>query len=582
MTNDGYKPEYDEKAFALAFAEWTNARIADYFGIDLIRFRQWERNHPSFDDALLNARELIDDYDHEVADGFDYRQVNRNKGVGGSDGFDYHVDPSASSNGAGTLASPYTCAQITALSGSVANKKIGLKAGTTGDGTILNPMIELSDNGVTIDKYGVGANPILDTGFQISGAWSSLGSNKWRWTGTQVSNSKASGNILKDGVPMALVQNTAGLTTAGQALVTAWGWNSTGISATTTFTVDIFSTVDPTSDGHVYRYSKYLYGIHLTGTGVTVQNVTSKLPLHQDGAVVCSGTGAHVWNNVRVEQGSRHNSLCGGSLASVGFFSYGGANAQENANPSGIEFFNTGGISALTVAMTSPTFDGAGLPSGAFTNTAIGAHDSGSGKLLSLTLTSPTFQGKTDGPSLCATTLTMTGVVCTSVRQLLPQDLATCTVNITGMTGSIDRLIKNSNGSGTVTLNTKKMTVTATLGDISDFVHAFVGAYNSGKINWNSGTNGDATQGDHITGAGASGDFDVLQYVANVTNSYSRYNATIDGVNWDKLDGLDAGIGTIAAANNNYPIVNFSASFSDYNMAAWKTLTGQEAGSVAA
>lgn len=90
MTNDGYKPEYAEKAFALAFAEWTNARIADYFGIDLTRFRQWERNHQAFDDALDRARSMLDDYDKEVAEGFDYRHPKRggggdslNTGVGG-------------------------------------------------------------------------------------------------------------------------------------------------------------------------------------------------------------------------------------------------------------------------------------------------------------------------------------------------------------------------------------------------------------------------------------------------------------------------------------------------------------------
>lgn len=80
MTNDGYKPEYAEKAFALAFAEWTNARIADYFGIDLTRFRLWERNHQAFDDALDRARSMLDDYDKEVAEGFDYRHPKRGGG----------------------------------------------------------------------------------------------------------------------------------------------------------------------------------------------------------------------------------------------------------------------------------------------------------------------------------------------------------------------------------------------------------------------------------------------------------------------------------------------------------------------
>ncbi|MEQ1770387.1 MAG: hypothetical protein ABL879_11160, partial [Devosia sp.] len=148
--------------------------------------------------------------------------------------FDLFVSDLAAGGGNGSYANPYLPTELTALATLPAGTRVGIRAGGAFLAANFNPLLSIGGNGLQFGPYGDGDKPLFLLRAPISGAWASLGSNLWRWSGTQANNIKMSGNVFRDGVPMQLVQNSGGLDAAGKALVTAWGWGGTGITATGT------------------------------------------------------------------------------------------------------------------------------------------------------------------------------------------------------------------------------------------------------------------------------------------------------------------------------------------------------------
>ena len=290
------------------------------------------------------------------------------QGVG--DVFDYYVDPSTAVSGTGIVASPYTVAQLNALSGSIANKRIGLKSGTSITADTLNPTITLTDNGLYVGVYGYGTAPTIDLRKTISGAWTSLGGNLWRHSGTQVSDGSASGNVFRNGIPMKLVQTTPAAD--GEAVVAVWNWSGVrGVTSTTSFSVDIYSVADPTSDGYTYTYSSSTYAIQLSGNDCTIAGksgalITAKGPLHQGGAFRLTGS-RPVIRFTRVEHASRHAILVGPNALvednqfydinraslTIATIRVQGLNCIANRNVSGTQGYPA---SAVTSGNTAPNY----------------------------------------------------------------------------------------------------------------------------------------------------------------------------------------------------------------------------------
>ncbi len=77
--DDGsFKPEFLDQAKTLAHLGATDAEIADFFGIDRIKFYQWRHTRPDFRQAVMHGREGPDDRVErslfEMAGGYDYME----------------------------------------------------------------------------------------------------------------------------------------------------------------------------------------------------------------------------------------------------------------------------------------------------------------------------------------------------------------------------------------------------------------------------------------------------------------------------------------------------------------------------
>lgn len=378
--------------------------------------------------------------------------------------YDYYVSSSATGSGDGSRSNPFTPAQISALSGAVAGKRIGIERGSYFGGAASSPTIALSDAGVSIGLYGVGSSPVFDCSAQISGAWTSLGSNKWRWTGTQEASGSGSGNVFRDGVPMVLVQNSASLTSDGQALVLAWGWNGTGISATTTFTVDIYSTVDPATDGHVYSYSRWLNAILLTGDRCTISGspdalIVGRRSLHQGGAFMLRDSA--VLNYIRAEHGSRHAIYVGVNFKINNSQFVGGRNRQEFGGfdhiVSNKSLFSNGDGGVIT----NCTFEGGSyLAPGLDNCVSFLAHDTPGNTLTTVVFDQCAFSSGIGICARAASTVSILSPTLNAAGRLIAEATGDMIWTITGARGTCAGLWRTNAASGAQTLNTSDCDVT--------------------------------------------------------------------------------------------------------------------------
>lgn len=184
----------------------------------------------------------------------------------GAGGFDYYWSGSAAGGGDGSVASPWTAAEVTAKPANFfAGKRLGMLP-STNDAANGNTAITRADASIYLGaSNSLGnetdnslADHITDCSAPLTGTWSNVATNIWQITVTQISDGSASGNILHNGVPGQIVQNRAALTsgaTAGLYFVAAWGWQGVaGITSTTSLVIETYSTVDPSGDGITRRY----------------------------------------------------------------------------------------------------------------------------------------------------------------------------------------------------------------------------------------------------------------------------------------------------------------------------------------
>ena len=494
-------------------------------------------------------------------------------GRGSGEVFDYYVDPSTTSSGAGTIASPYTVAQLNALSGSIANKRIGLKNGSWVTADTLNPTIALSDNALYVGVYGPGAGVTIDLRKTISGAWTSLGSNLWRHTGTQVSDGSASGNVFRNGIPMKLVQTTPAAD--GEAVVAVWNWQGVrGVTSTTSFSVDIYSVADPTSDGYTYTYSSSTYAIQLSGNNCTIAGksgalITAKGSLHQGGAFRLTGASPTI-RYARVEHGSRHAILVGPNALVEDCQFYGGRNRQENGAFDHVVCNTTafGGSDTLTLRRNSYSTD-TYMVAGSDTCAPFYSHDSGSGRLLTCTSESETFGAYMAGISPRATTTTVTSPVYSSAWGMVEEGADTATISFIGATGTVGRILSINNGAGTLTFNTTSCTLTLTGSRFTGAQHFQINQQNGGGVLvWNS-TN------DVLTNSDGTGSLRYVTFVAKLTLTVN--GSSFPGT-WDKMYACQTTL-VFAGNNNNYKSGKDSFETPAGNkttLALWKTYVSPE------
>lgn len=491
--------------------------------------------------------------------------------------FDFYVDQSATSNGAGTKASPFTAAQMTALSGTISGKRIGIKRGTDSAGAV-KPTITLTDNYLIVGLYGSGAGPIFDLRKTITGSWTNVGTNLWSNTWTQESDGSASGNIFRNDIPMKLVQTTPAAD--GEAVVAVWNWSGVrGITATTSGSVTIYSTVDPTGDGYTYKASAWLYGLNLSGNNVRVEGapsalITTKGSLHQGGGHRYTGTGNTI-RYVRGEHGSRHCMIVGANAVIEDSQFYGGRNRQENGAADHIVCNQTAFAGTETAVIRRTTFAGdTYLVAGEDSLSPFYSHDNGSGALLTATIEDCTFGSRMAGIAPRAQTTTVTRPVYSSAWEMVTEGADTATISFTSATGTVGRMLAINNGSGTLTFNTTSCVLTLDGSRFTTGQHFQIRQEGGGTLVWNS-------TGDALTCSDPTG---TLRYISLVNKFTFAVNGSSFPGTWDKMYAV---YGTMNFTGNNNNYKSGADKFetpagNDNTLSAWKTrVSPQDAASTA-
>lgn len=246
---------------------------------------------------------------------------------------DYYLAADGNDSNAGTIAAPFrSFAPILAMSAGALNSKIiALKSGDS-----FSPMdlAFLNANNCQITSYGNTGlgRPFIDCTAAITETWTEHAAGVWKVTLTHNGDSKTYPNFFKNGVPVQKVISVAALATASANAV--YAENQTA----NTFTAYMKSSINPSTDGNTYRWSKYASAITLIGTGSTIDNIYSLGNAHQDGALVvktADASGGCNLSRCRVDWGNRHSALVGsGTRTSIAEFNefYGGADDVETGN----------------------------------------------------------------------------------------------------------------------------------------------------------------------------------------------------------------------------------------------------------
>lgn len=252
---------------------------------------------------------------------------------------DYYISDLGSDSNVGSYAQPFrSFAPLLAMaSGTLNNKIIALRCG--GSYSAMDIAV-LNASECLITSYGNQSDgrPFIDCTALITETWTEHAAGIWKVTLTHSSDSKIYPNFFKNGVPVQKVISIAALASASANAVYADNQTSG------TFTAYMKSDVNPSTDGNVYRWSKYGSAITLVGTGSTIDNIYSVGNAHQDGALVVKtndSSGGCKLSRSRVDWGNRHSALVGsGTRTSIAEFNefYGGADDVETGNT-----LNTGG-----------------------------------------------------------------------------------------------------------------------------------------------------------------------------------------------------------------------------------------------
>lgn len=82
-----YSQKYDAQAKKLAAKGWIDTEMADFFGVAESTFYLWKERHPSFSEALKDAKahsdSLVEDALYNRALGFEYEEVKSETGTSG-------------------------------------------------------------------------------------------------------------------------------------------------------------------------------------------------------------------------------------------------------------------------------------------------------------------------------------------------------------------------------------------------------------------------------------------------------------------------------------------------------------------
>jgi len=505
--------------------------------------------------------------------------------IQGAGGFDYYWSGSAAGGGDGSVASPWTAAEVTAKPANFfAGKRLGMLP-STNDAANGNTAITRADASIYLGaSNSLGnetdnslADHITDCSAPLTGTWSNVATNIWQITVTQISDGSASGNILHNGVPGQIVQNRAALTsgaTAGLYFVAAWGWQGVaGITSTTSLVIETYSTVDPSGDGITRRYSKYK-GIELTGANATVKNLTVKMSIHQGGNIRCTATGA-LLEGVRAENGSRHAAFVAGSWTIRRSTFSGGRNRQESGSGDHVVCNQAAFAGTETGVFDTCTFEGGSYLS--VTGDNIGtflAHDNGSGRMASVTFTNCTFKTNVSGivPS-SALAFTFTSPVFTSAKRLISESSGDVTITVTGATGTIGEGLQTNASSGTMTINTSDMDITIDTSLASGSVFAWLWSKNSGYIvNWTG-------LRDKVKHTGSSGSRQVANLAkGSVKNNFCDYSgvSTIQ-IYWEIASGSSGGSYDHASNDNIFKSGVASGAWK-VNASTYNTLAALQSG----
>lgn len=508
--------------------------------------------------------------------------------------FDRFVSPGAVGGGDGSYANPWLPSEFTAAaSGLAAGSRIGIKGGTDTAGLISPRLYKTGGaSNFYFGAYGGGNKPMLRCDAPITGDWTDMGGNVWRHAVTYASASSShSGNVYRDGLPMILVQNTAGLVSSGQAHNPDWGWAGTGIVSTTSGFVYIYSTVQPNGDGdgHAYSYSKYENGIDVVGDDVTIEDIEFRGSLHQGGNFHVAGQRA-VIRRLVASHGSRHTGYLGPNFLAEDISFFGGRNRQENAAADHLVCNTTTFGGSDTGIMRRCTFDGArdelsaagmALDTSADNVGGFYAHDNTTGKPSNVLFEACTFRDGANGFLGGALAVQITDAVLANAKKLIGEQNGNCTYDVLRAAGTVGTILDTNGSGGTQNLNTTDSVITLD-GSLTNIGAKWIARSQNSGLTFNH-----TRLRDHITHASPSGTRggDSIRKGTVKTNN-CLFDGSFSG-SMDEIAGFAAGTDGVidpASDNNTYKTgLNWRLNNSGLlNFTAWKAaVTPADANSVA-
>ena len=257
---------------------------------------------------------------------------------------DYYIsDAGSDANSGTTIDLPFASfVPLLAMpSNSLDNKVIAIKCGSSIPAMDLTPLKAKNCIITTYGEIELG-KPFIDCTAPLTETWSEHQTGVWKVELSHNSNIKKYPNFFKNGVPVQKVTSISALAAASNNAV--YADNQTA----STFTLYMKSSVNPSTDGNTYRWSKYGMAVYLVGEGSTIDNLRSFGNGHQDGAFVVNSlnnAGGCKLSRCRIDWGNRHSALVGsGAKPSVAEFNefYGGADDVETGN-----VLSTGSVNAF-------------------------------------------------------------------------------------------------------------------------------------------------------------------------------------------------------------------------------------------
>lgn len=494
---------------------------------------------------------------------------------------DYYLSADGSDTNAGTISAPFrSFAPILAMSaGSINNKIIALKCGSS-----FAPMdlSFLNASNCLITSYGNSADgrPFIDCTSAIIETWTEHSTGIWKVTLTHNADTKIYPNFFKNGIPVQKVISTAALAGASDNAVYAENQTSS------TFTAYMKSSVNPSTDGNSYRWSKYGSAITLIGTDSTIDNIYAFGNAHQDGALVVKtndASGGCKLSRCRVDWGNRHSALVGsGTRQSVAEFNefYGGADDVETGN-----ILNTGGGANALVFNSSDhqtatcvdrynVYDGLTRPNyNAPTSltyfTGGYGHDAVEGRpMLRYTAYGNTFKNIENVHSSCAVTGTFDDCTFDNVTQLFSADDVNTNYTLSNSSGNVEQLVRGTNLNITLLWKDNEIVVNDLARGTAGFVRYAEGTgvinltYDGGTLDVR-GVRSSTAAANRVINRVKNGSLKVnnLTVLPVLATPFTYFTDVVSGGTFT----LDA-----ASGNNKYSIGTvFRRSGTEYNLVGW-------------